>query len=475
MAITGNLRTMQLSELLQWLSMGQKTGTLVVRGTPGEKRIYFQGGRIISSSSTIEREYLGHFLVAYGHITTEELTRAMEVQEESKILLGKILVMIGAISEANLTELIKLKAAETIYDIFLWTEGAFEFIDGEVPKWPMVPISADVTGIVMEGLRRYDEWARIKERIRTLAEVPVLVAPVAADDIPERERLVLAAIDGQTSLAEIGASTHNPDFHVAKFVFDLLESGHVELLGAKSDGAEPADDLDLSEDPFETVFEDATTSPFDLPAAGSSGGTPQGGGFAPANGSGWPAAAAMAAATVTPPPRPYQPPPAPPSAASVSASSGSVPVPEAAKADFARFLRRGPDSGAMDVGRGARGPDSPERLPSQPAPVAPRPAPAAVQAPVPPAQPAPAGPAPRVLGSGSTPSALKVAGTSVPKLIKPMEELMNWSFTPNEAFILSRINGTWDVRSIAKISPFPEGEVLRVFQKLHEGGVIAWG
>ena len=33
---------MQLSELLQWLSTGLKTGTLVVRGAPGEKRIYFQ-------------------------------------------------------------------------------------------------------------------------------------------------------------------------------------------------------------------------------------------------------------------------------------------------------------------------------------------------------------------------------------------------------------------------------------------------
>ena len=156
MAITGNLRTMQLSELLQWLSMGQKTGTLAIRGGSGEKRIYFQNGRIISSSSTIEREYLGHFLVSYGYITEEELTKAMEVQEESKILLGKILVMIGAIAEEDLVDLIRIKACETIFDIFLWPEGAFHFIDGEIPQRPMIPIAIDVTGIVMEGLRRYD-------------------------------------------------------------------------------------------------------------------------------------------------------------------------------------------------------------------------------------------------------------------------------------------------------------------------------
>jgi hypothetical protein len=178
MAIAGNLRTMQLSELLQWLSAGLKTGTLVVRGAPGEKRIYFDNGRVTSSSSTLEREHLGRFLVGFGFITEEELIRALEVQQESRILLGKILVMIGAIKEEELANLVRLKAAETIYDMFLWTEGSFAFIDGEIPSLPMVPISSDVTGIVMEGLRRYDEWQRIKTRIPTMRAIPAVVMPV---------------------------------------------------------------------------------------------------------------------------------------------------------------------------------------------------------------------------------------------------------------------------------------------------------
>jgi hypothetical protein len=78
-------------------------------------------------------------------------------------------------------------------------------------------------------------------------------------------------------------------------------------------------------------------------------------------------------------------------------------------------------------------------------------------------------PAPPPGASGSA-----MAPASIPSLTRPMEELMSWSFTPNEAFILSRINGLWDIRSIAKISPFPEGEVVRVFQKLHDGGLIRW-
>jgi len=67
-----------------------------------------------------------------------------------------------------------------------------------------------------------------------------------------------------------------------------------------------------------------------------------------------------------------------------------------------------------------------------------------------------------------------VVPSAVPSLKKPLEELMAYSFTPNEAFILSRVNGLWDVRSIARISPFPEKEVIRVFRKLEDGGIITW-
>ena len=60
MGITGNLKTMVLSELLQWLSLGLKSGTLLVEGRGIQKRIYFSEGRISSTSSSDPREYLGN-------------------------------------------------------------------------------------------------------------------------------------------------------------------------------------------------------------------------------------------------------------------------------------------------------------------------------------------------------------------------------------------------------------------------------
>ena len=48
------------------------------------------------------------------------------------------------------------------------------------------------------------------------------------------------------------------------------------------------------------------------------------------------------------------------------------------------------------------------------------------------------------------------------------------NFTPNEGFLLSRINGTWDIGSLIKISPIREPDALLIFYKLWKDGIIAF-
>src|SRR6476660_10076148 len=112
MAVSGNLKTMTAGDVLQWLSLAQKTGTLVVHNKAVEKKIFFKAGRVISSASNDPRDYLGQFLISHGYISEAELMKAMEVQQQSGILLGKILVMIEGIEEADMLRLMRLKAEE---------------------------------------------------------------------------------------------------------------------------------------------------------------------------------------------------------------------------------------------------------------------------------------------------------------------------------------------------------------------------
>jgi len=65
-------------------------------------------------------------------------------------------------------------------------------------------------------------------------------------------------------------------------------------------------------------------------------------------------------------------------------------------------------------------------------------------------------------------------GKRVPKIKKPVEEITQMNFTPNEGFILSRINGQWDIGSLMKISPIREPDAMLIFYRLWKDGIIAF-
>jgi hypothetical protein len=237
--ITGNLKTMELAELLQWLSQSRKTGTLVIDNGAVEKRIFFQEGKVISAAASDPKEYLGHFLVSHGFIDEATLAQAMDRQKETQMLLGKILVTIGAISEENLETMLRLKAEEGIYELFTWPEGDFEFLDENLPEYTMVPLAIDIPGLVMEGTRRLDEWKAMRDRIPSPLCVPVQVAAwgVKEEDAASGEAKVLAQVDDDRTIQEIALQTHSSEFFVCRVLFDQMRQRRLKVVRPRSEGS----------------------------------------------------------------------------------------------------------------------------------------------------------------------------------------------------------------------------------------------
>lgn len=63
---------------------------------------------------------------------------------------------------------------------------------------------------------------------------------------------------------------------------------------------------------------------------------------------------------------------------------------------------------------------------------------------------------------------------SIPKTVIAPEELANKEIEPQEGFVLSRINGLWDIQSILSICPFREADSLRMIKKLRDNGIIGF-
>ncbi|HEX2059143.1 MAG TPA: DUF4388 domain-containing protein [Thermoanaerobaculia bacterium] len=384
MALSGNLRTMLPGDLLQWLSLGQKTGTLVVSNKRVEKKIFFRNGRVISSASNDPREYLGQFLMSHGYLTEPELKKAMEVQLQSGILLGKILVMIDVISEEDLQRLMRLKAEEEIYDIFLWNDGDFYFIDDELPQMEMIPLQVDVTGIIMEGTRRVDEWARIRETVPNEAVIPVLLKEVADEELEEVEMPIVRAIDGKRTIADIVLESRSSAFTVSSTVCALVRHGYVKL-------------VDPSTQKMQKIAEET-----------------------------------IAAAVGVEPRRDF------------NEDDEIVSLLNAAQA----ALRNRDFEKTQRLLRAAQNLD-------------------------------PNHPKVRTAIKGAETVILSdlrnqgLLDSKVPRVARPLEEITQMNFSPNEGFILSRINGQWDINSLIKISPIRETDALLIFHKLWRDGIIA--
>ena len=380
MSVSGNLKTMLPGDLLQWLSLGQKTGTLCVRNKGVEKKIFFRNGRVISSASNDPREYLGQFLMSHGYITEPELMKAMEVQAQSRILLGKILVMINVITEEDLQRLMRLKAEEEIYDIFLWNEGEFQFIDDELPQMEMIPLQVDVTGLIMEGTRRVDEWNRIHTLIGHEGLIPSILKelpPEALEDDPQR--MVVNAIDGRRSLAELVLESRSSSFNVASTIYHLTREGYVKLTDptiveppAPKPAEEPAPVDDFNED-------DEILS-------------------------------------------------------LISRAQQSLRGREYEKAQRLLKAAENLDPSHQRVRNAIKGAES------------------AILS--------------DLRGQG-------LLDSKVPRVAKPLEDITQMNFTPNEGFMLSRINGQWDLGSLIKISPIRETDAMLIFYKLWRDGIIA--
>src|SRR5467141_3298108 len=205
MGIQGNLHTMSVSDLLQFLATGRKTGTLKLGRGGIVKQIYLEKGLIVGSTSNDPRELLGQVLLHYGKIEESQLQTAMEIQRKFGGKLGVILAARDFVSQDDVVEVLRTRTLEIIYDLFIWEEAEFEFFDREPPPKELIRIRVEVTSVIMDGIYRIDEWARYRTVIpseRTFFElIPGWTHSLGDANLESRQ--ILYHVEKQMTAAEI--------------------------------------------------------------------------------------------------------------------------------------------------------------------------------------------------------------------------------------------------------------------------------
>jgi tetratricopeptide (TPR) repeat protein len=231
MSLSGRLKTMDLAEVLQWVTIGRKTGSLAFVLDKTKAYIYLEEGKIISSHSNDPTKQLGQFLIFQGKLTEAQLKKALEIQLKSKASLEKILVHEKMISKKDVEEALVKRTEEVIYELFLWQDGYFHFSDKGYQSQGLIRIKADINAILFEGVRRKDEWKRIREIFPDNDVVLVLShdEELKKHSLTPLQKKLMFLITLKKPISEIILELHGSDFMVCFELFQLYEKGIVRL------------------------------------------------------------------------------------------------------------------------------------------------------------------------------------------------------------------------------------------------------
>lgn len=243
MAIKGSLKEASLPDVLQLLSMGQKTGCLSVADRSNFGYVYFDRGLITYASIVNRRDRLGDILVKGGLITTDQLESAIERQtRERDKRLGELLVDMGFISRPDLERYMRVQIEEAVYYLFTWISGTFSFEADVVPETQDFLVRITPESLLLEGARRVDEWSLIEKKIPSLDLIFVVDRPrLAASGVtltPEQER-ILPLLDGQRDLVRVVDDAGLLEFDVGKALYGLITAGFAHRLGRTQSDAAP--------------------------------------------------------------------------------------------------------------------------------------------------------------------------------------------------------------------------------------------
>ena len=154
MGFMGRLGDMPFEDIVQMLSMSQRTGRLTLTHGPSKAVILLKQGEIIGASCDSAGESLGQALLARNEVTESALALALEVQHRTvpTRLLGAILVEMNAVRPETVEDVVRKQVQTVINEVISWTDGAFRFERLEHPEY----LNAGVTDsemLLKSGMR----------------------------------------------------------------------------------------------------------------------------------------------------------------------------------------------------------------------------------------------------------------------------------------------------------------------------------
>ncbi|MBI3071740.1 MAG: DUF4388 domain-containing protein [Deltaproteobacteria bacterium] len=237
MALQGTLKDFGIAEILQLIGHQSKSGVLHLREEGKEVDIAFSEGNVVGAEAPHRKgpELLGERLVRANLLAQADLDAALDLQKRTLRRLGDILLERNYVTREDLARVVQLQLVETIYSVFAWKAGTYQFIAADKVEYDnrfVAPLN--VEGVLMEGFRQVDEWPLIRKKIpsdEVTFERGKKVPPAADDDdfgANDRALFAFASTPGRTARDVVQMSLVG-DFEGMRTLQRLVDGGYLAV------------------------------------------------------------------------------------------------------------------------------------------------------------------------------------------------------------------------------------------------------
>ena len=178
------------------------------------------------------------FSGSLSEMSVVDLLQTIDVSRKSGVLTlvaddgqeGMISFDSGAVINATVEDLV---GEDAVYRHLLWREGTFDLEFRRVSLSERT-VHRTTQALLMEGMRRLDEWSRLSELLPpfdTVLEVDAEVLREGLQEMPDEQNEMLRLIDGQRTIDEILLAHGGDHVEALRKVVDLYFEGMVREVG----------------------------------------------------------------------------------------------------------------------------------------------------------------------------------------------------------------------------------------------------
>jgi hypothetical protein len=161
--------------------------------------------------------------------------------------LGEILVELQLLTKEDVLKVISTQVYETIYELFWWEEGEFNFDLKLVESYKKIPFALSTEQVLLNILRMVDEWSEIEKKIFSPhlvlrkthggEEQTVDVLSLPNDlrkELTSEQELIYKLADGTRTVQEIIDRTLLGRFNTSEILSYMLEVGLIEIASVQT-------------------------------------------------------------------------------------------------------------------------------------------------------------------------------------------------------------------------------------------------